>query len=103
MVKEDKQQEQKRNAISVNFPPGLAGGVYCNNLRVVHTKEEFIIDFMMVAPPAGAVTARVIMSPGHFKRTIAALHDNLNKYESKFGSVEKGEEPKHQIGFIRQE
>ncbi len=101
MAKEDRQQNQKGNAISVNFPASLAGGVYCNNLRVTHTKEEFIMDFMMVAPPAGVVTARVIMSPGHFKRTIAALHDNFNKYENKYGSVEKGEEPRHQIGFIK--
>ena len=101
MAKEDRQQNQKGNGISVNFPASLAGGVYCNSLRVTHTKEEFIMDFMMVAPPTGAVTARVIMSPGHFKRTITALHDNLNKYEGKYGSVEKGEEPRHQIGFIK--
>jgi len=101
MANEDKQQNQKGNAISVNFPASLGGGVYCNSLRVQHTKEEFIVDFMMVAPPTGMVTARVIMSPGHFKRAIAALHDNLNKYESKHGSVEKGEEPKHHMGFIK--
>ncbi len=101
MANEDNQQKQKDNSIHVNFPANLAGGVYCNNLRVTHTKEEFIMDFMMVAPPTGAVTARVIMSPGHFKRTIAALHENFKNYERKYGSVEKGEEPKHQIGFVK--
>jgi hypothetical protein len=101
VASEDRQQKQNDNYIPVNFPASLVGGSYCNNLRVLYTKEEFIMDFMMVAPPSGAVTARVVMSPGHFKRTIAALQDNFKKYESKYGSVEKGEEPKHRIGFIK--
>ena len=63
--------------IKVNFPPNLHGGVYSNNMVVTHTKEEFILDFLMVAPPAGAVTARVIVSPGHMKRILAALQDNI--------------------------
>ena len=46
--------------IKVNFPPELHGGVYSNNMVVSHTKEEFVLDFLMVAPPAGAVTAKGI-------------------------------------------
>jgi len=64
--------------IKVNFPPNLQGGVYSNNMVVTHTKEEFILDFIMVAPPAGAVTARVIVSPGHMKRILAALQGSGN-------------------------
>ena len=67
--------------IKVNFPPNLQGGVYSNNMVVTHTKEEFILDFLMVAPPAGAVTARVIVSPGHMERSLTALQDNISKYE----------------------
>lgn len=68
--------------IKVNFPPDLRGGVYSNNMVVIHTKEEFILDFIMVAPPAGAVTARLIVSPGHMKRILAALRENISKYEN---------------------
>jgi hypothetical protein len=32
--------------IKVNFPPNLQGGVYSNNMVVIHTKEEFILDFL---------------------------------------------------------
>ena len=85
--------------IKVNFPQHLQGGVYSNNLSVSHTKEEFIMDFMMVAPPTGSVTARVVISPGHMKRIIAALTDNFKKYEGKFGNIEKAEEPKGKVGF----
>ena len=85
--------------IKVNFPPQLQGGVYANNMLVIHTKEEFIMDFMMVVPPNGAVTSRVIISPGHMKRIINALQDNVKKYEASFGNIEAAEEPKGKIGF----
>ena len=85
--------------IKVNFPQQLQGGVYANNMVVTHTKEEFILDFLMVAPPAGAVTARVIVSPGHMKRILEALRDNLSKYEDTFGTIQVAEEPKASVGL----
>ena len=89
----------KHQEIKVNFPPQLQGGVYANNMLVAHTKEEFIMDFMMVVPPTGAVTSRVIISPGHMKRIINALQDNVKKYEASFGTIQAAEEPKGKIGF----
>ena len=85
--------------IKVNFPQQLHGGAYANNMFVTHTKEEFIMDFVMVAPPAGAVTARVVTSPGHMKRIIDALQNNVKKYEDKFGKIAPAEEPKGKMGF----
>ena len=85
--------------IKVHFPQQLQGGVYANNMIVAHTKEEFIMDFFMAAPPSGAVTARIITSPGHIKRIISALQDNVRKYEQKFGKIAPAEEPKGTIGF----
>jgi len=55
------QDEQKE--IKVHFPNEIKGGVYTNNMIVSHTREEFILDFLMVAPPEGAVNARIIVSP----------------------------------------
>ncbi|MFH1087573.1 MAG: DUF3467 domain-containing protein [Chloroflexota bacterium] len=93
-------EQKQTKEIQVAFPDHLKGGVYCNNMMVTHTKEEFIMDFMMIAPPAGAVTARVIMSPGHMKRMVAALQDNLRKYEASIGKIEEAPEPgKPSIGF----
>jgi hypothetical protein len=88
---------QEPKEIKINFPPQFQGGVYSNNMVVAHTKEEFILDFLMVAPPAGAVTARVIVSPGHMKRILAALQDNISKYEKTFGTIQIAEEPKGKI------
>jgi hypothetical protein len=85
--------------IQVKFPDHLQGGVYANNMVVSHTKEEFVMDFLMVAPPAGSVTARVIVSPGHMKRVVAALQENVSKYEGMFGEIAPAEAPKADIGF----
>ena len=85
--------------IKISFSQEIQGGVYANNMIVSHTKEEFILDFIMVAPPTGTVTARVIVSPGHMKRILEALRDNVSKYENSFGTIQIAEEPKGKIGF----
>lgn len=93
-------EQKKPQGIPISFPEHLRGGVYCNNMIVAHTKEEFVMDFMMIARLTGAVTARVIISPGHMKRVISALQDNLKRYEDKFGKITPAEEPaKGKLGF----
>jgi len=90
-----------KKEIKINFPEKLRGGVYANNMYVAHTKEEFIMDFIMVAPPTGTINARVVTSPGHMKRIIKALQTNVKKYEEKFGKISEAEEPKGSIGFVQ--
>ncbi len=70
----------------------MVGGEYANNMAVTHTAEEFIMDFIMIAPPAGVVKSRIVVSPGHMKRILHALQDNLDKYEQKFGPIRMTEE-----------
>lgn len=95
------EQRKPQVGIQVSFPEQLKGGAYCNLLRITHTKEEFIMDFMMVTPPIGAVVSRVIMSPGHMKRTLSALQSNLEKYEKSHGALKEAPEPAEErhIGF----
>ncbi len=88
--------------IQIDFPSQLKGGAYANNMMVMHTKEEFILDFLMVGPNVGAVTARVIMSPGHTKRMIAALQENMRRYEQQHGSLTAAEEPRGHLGFVKE-
>ncbi|MEW6173420.1 MAG: DUF3467 domain-containing protein [Bacillota bacterium] len=87
------QKNNPEEQIPVSFPEENKGGSYANNMVVQHTKEEFILDFMMIAPPAGKVVARIILSPGHVKRVVEALRDNIGKYENKFGAIKAAEEP----------
>jgi hypothetical protein len=68
-------------------------GRYSNLLRIAHTREEFILDFINLLPPQGIVTARILTSPGHLKRIIRALSANLERYEESFGPIQEAEEP----------
>lgn len=68
-------------------------GRYSNLVRISHTREEFILDFINVVPPQGMVTSRVIMSPGHVKRFVSALSANLAGYEQSFGALVEAEPP----------
>jgi Protein of unknown function (DUF3467) len=74
-------------------------GRYANLMQVSHTAEEFLLDFYLLHPPAGQLAARIVTSPGHLKRIVAALQDNLKKYESQFGKVEAANEPSGEFGF----
>ena len=77
-------------------------GLYSNLMQVLHTKEEFILDFFLVSPPTGVLASRIIMSPGHVKRMMGALKDNIEKYESQFGKIEEAKSPEireNGIGF----
>jgi hypothetical protein len=68
-------------------------GRYANLLRVTHTREEFILDFIHVVPPQGIVTARVATSPGHLKRIVRTLAANLARYEEAFGTIPENPGP----------
>jgi hypothetical protein len=74
-------------------------GNYSNLMQILHTKEEFMLDFFLVSPPNGVLASRVIMNPGHLKRMINALKDNIEKYEAKFGKIQEAEIPESKIGF----
>jgi hypothetical protein len=90
-------EEQKQ--IKIKARDEELKGNYSNLIQVLHTKEEFILDFFLVSLPEGILTSRVIMSPGHLKRLIKALQENLGKYEEKFGKIEEAEAPEAKIGF----
>jgi hypothetical protein len=95
-------QQPQQQQIPITIPDNLKGGAYCNNMMITHSKEEFIMDFLMMAPGGGALVSRVIMSPGHMKRTLAALQTNIKTYEDTFGKIEEATEPgtgKGRMGF----
>lgn len=77
--------DEPAQGVDVKISDEELKGRYSNLLRVTHTREEFILDFINLAPPQGIVTARVVSSPGHVKRIIQALQTNLAQYEKTYG------------------
>ena len=89
--------EQKQ--INIQATKDELKGSYSNMMQVTHTQEEFVLDFLNIIGSSGVLASRVILSPGHFKRTVRALEDNLKKYEGKFGEIASTEVPRKEIGF----
>ena len=65
----------------------MSRGRYSNSMAVSHTAEEFIIEWLLNSPSGTHLVSRIIVSPGHMKRVIEALSDNLKKFENNFGTV----------------
>jgi len=84
MSNDQKQQQQ----INIKIEDPVLKGNYSNLVFASHTREEFVLDFISVFGPQGIQVAKVITSPGHFKRIVGAMAENLKKYESQFGKIE---------------
>lgn len=93
-------QQQSSRQIQIKVTDEVMRGVYANAMSVVHSKEEFTLDFMNIYPHQGAgiVTSRIVISPGHMKRILAALQDNIKKYENQFGQIAEAQAPEP-MGF----
>jgi hypothetical protein len=92
-MSEQGQKPQKKKGVQIKVPEEVAKGAYANTMAVFHTREEFVIDFLNVFPHTGIATARIITCPGHIKRIIRALQENLRRYEERFGRVEEALPP----------
>jgi len=92
---------QKQQQLNIEIGEKESEGIYSNLALIVHSPQEFIIDFARVMPglPKSKVYARIVMTPAHAKMLQKALEDNLKKFEAQFGQIKlQGIEEKN-IGF----
>jgi hypothetical protein len=75
--------------IHVQLDDDVAQGLYSNLVLINHAEGEFTLDFAFLPPggPRAKVRTRVISSPRHTKRLLAALQANLARYEQRFGVI----------------
>lgn len=73
-------------------------GRFASAAQIGHQSDHFVIDFFMVAPPAGQLVSRVVLTPGHAKGLIEALTEQVKQYEANFGKV-KAKPDNKGIGF----
>ena len=92
-------QEQNKNQLQIKSTEKIQKGEYANAMQVMHTKEKYDMDFRSTSPPVANLVGRIIVSPGQINLIIAALQDNLKRYESQFGNVTPSEQSKNPIGF----
>ena|SRR4030042_4607673 len=79
--------------IQINTSDELSRGRYSNTMLVVHGPEEFIMDWLLQSPNGTHLLSRIIVTPGHMKRIVTALQENLDKYEQNFGRIKTADPP----------
>ena len=87
MDQNDKKPNQPQ--LSIELTEENAEGIYSNLVMIAHSPEEFILDFIRVMPgvPKARVKSRIIVTPQHAKRLLAAIEDNIARYEAQFGPI----------------
>ena len=75
--------------LQVQIDDDMANGQYVNMALVNHSDTEFTLDFIYVQPnvPKARVRSRIITNPKHMKRLVAAMQDNIARYEAKYGPI----------------
>ena len=83
------QEKEKDLKLQIDIDDTTAQGAYCNFAIVNHSDTEFAIDFIYVQPmqPKAKVRSRVITTPKHAKNLLAALSENIRRYERDFGAI----------------
>jgi hypothetical protein len=89
--------------LNIEIDDATANGIYSNLALISHSETEFVLDFIFNSPqpPKAKVRARILTNPAHMKRLVAALQDNLAKYEARFGPIRMPEPPgpSNKVGF----
>jgi hypothetical protein len=87
------EKEQKQQGLQIELAPDKAQGEYANFAIITHSSSEFIVDFARMLPglPKAQVRSRVILAPEHAKRLLAALQENIMRYERQFGQIKMPE------------
>lgn len=82
-------KEQQQQNLKLNISPDVARGTYSNLVVVSHNPTEIVLDFAQMLPglEGAMVRERILMNPVHAKRLLAALNDNLKRFEQQFGTI----------------
>ena len=82
-------EQNQQQQINIELGEKEAEGAYSNLVIISHSPAEFIFDFTRILPgvPKAKVHSRIIMTPQHSKLFMAALKDNIERFESQFGEI----------------
>ncbi len=87
------ENQNQANQLNIELSEEIADGIYSNLEIITHSNSEFVLDFVKVMPgvPKAKVKARILLTPQHAKRLLAAIQDNVTKYESVHGTIKQTE------------
>ena len=80
-------QQLAHNPVSARVPDKVARGVFSTGVIIIDGPFEFVLDFVMNLTTPRAVVARVVLSPTVAEQFVAALRENIGKFEGRFGPI----------------
>jgi hypothetical protein len=85
------EKQNDPNQLNIELTEEIAQGIYSNLAVISHSSTEFVLDFIRLVPGVSKakVQSRIIVTPEHAKRLLAALQDNISRYERQFGPINK--------------
>ena len=91
MLMANEKEAPQQNQINIELSEEISEGIYSNLAMIAHSNSEFVIDFIRLMPgvPKAKVKSRIVITPEHAKRLLAALKDNISKYEASFGPIKQ--------------
>ncbi|MBK9328809.1 MAG: DUF3467 domain-containing protein [Sphingobacteriales bacterium] len=94
-------ENNNQNQINIELPEDIADGEYANLAIITHSNQEFVIDFVRLAPgvPKAKVKSRIILTPQHAKRLMMALNENVRKFEQIHGEIKEFEQVTLPLNF----
>lgn len=95
-------QNTDPNALNIELSEAIAEGEYANLALIAHSSSEFVVDFIRLLPgvPKAKVKARIILTPEHAKRLLAALEENILRFEQSYGPIKVQQDaPTYPINF----
>lgn len=81
-------QEIRHSHIGALVPAHVARGVFTTGAVVLQGQHEFIVDFLLRMQQPQQVVARIVMPPVVVNQFIAALKENIQRYEDRFGPIQ---------------
>jgi hypothetical protein len=80
-------QEFRHQPVSARVPERLTRGILSTGVLVLDGPNEFVLDFMQALTRPFAVAARVVVTPAVMEQFVAAVRDNIARYEQRFGVI----------------
>lgn len=98
-------EQPKQQQVQIKADEKELLGQYANLAMIHHNAEEFTLNFIYIFPntPQGKLVSSIIVSPGHAKRLLRALAENISRYEAQFGTIREAPEtpPEPSVGFVQ--
>ena len=87
------QQQVQHSPATARVPDSVGRGVFGTHAIIMQGQHEFVMDFIQSLAPPRRVISRVVLPATVVPLFVAALSDNLTKYQQSFGPLPRLQSP----------